>query len=147
ERGMDEPLMEHTMDVLDRTLELYQKWGGDLKLLIAGALLHDIGRTVTHGVEHGVEGAKLVREQGWHEEVAKIVERHMGGGITKEEAQEQGLPSKDYVPETLEERLVCFADKTAGGRDRFQDMLKRTEEAGFKESAERMRELAEEFEY
>ncbi len=147
ESGMDEPLMEHTMDVLDRTLELYEKWGGDLKLLVAGAMLHDIGRTVTHGVEHGVEGAKIVREQGWHDEIAKIVERHIGGGITKEEAQEQGLLAGDYVPETLEEKLVCFADKTAGGSERYEDMLERTEQAGFHESAERIRELAEEFDH
>lgn len=147
EQGMDGSLMEHTMAVLDRTLELHERWGGDLKLLIAGAMLHDIGRTVTHDVDHGVEGAKLVKEQGWHDEIENIVKKHIGGGITKEEAVEQGLPPKDYVPKTLEEKLICLADKTAGGRERFEDMLKRTEEAGFQESAGRMRKLAEEFEY
>jgi len=146
ERGMDEGLMKHSMDVLERALEIHEKFGGDLKLLISGSLLHDIGRTVTHGTAHGVEGGKIIREQGWDEELAKIVERHIGGGITREEAVEQGLPEKDYIPETLEEKLVCHADNTAGGEDRFNDLVERMESKGLSEGVKRMKELAKEFE-
>ncbi len=144
EKGMDQELFKHTMAVLQRTLELHDVHGGNLSLLIAGALLHDIGRTVTHGVEHGVEGGKIIREQGWDKELAHIVERHIGGGITKEEAVAQDLPARNYLPVTLEEKLVCHADNTAGGQERFLDIIKRTEKAGFTESARRMHDLKEE---
>jgi len=143
--GMDDDLLSHTMSVLDRALHLQNSNGGNLRLVIAGALLHDVGRTITHGVDHGIEGARFIREQGWDEELAKIVERHIGGGITKREAEEVGLPPKNYVPKTLEEKIVCHADNTAGGKERFQQLIERTEEAGYEESADRMRELAEEF--
>ncbi|MEF8834976.1 MAG: HD domain-containing protein [Candidatus Thermoplasmatota archaeon] len=145
-KGMDDELWNHTMSVLDQALHLQDSHGGNLGLVLAGALLHDVGRTVTHDVDHGVEGAELIREEGWDEELAKIVERHIGGGITKTEAEDQGLPSKDYVPQTLEEKIICHADNTAGGKERFKQQLERTEEAGYIESANRMRELAEEFE-
>jgi len=146
DRGMDDDLLKHTMSVLDRALHLQNSHGGDLKLIIAGALLHDVGRTVTHGVDHGIEGSRLIKEQGWDEELAKIVERHIGGGITKREAKEEGLPPKNYVPQTLEEKIVCHADNTAGGKERFVQQIERTENLGYEESAERMRELAKEFE-
>ncbi len=146
EKGIDDDLLAHTMGVLDRALNLQDSHGGNLRLVLAGALLHDVGRTVTHEVDHGVEGALLIREQGWNEELAKIVERHIGGGITKGEAEEQGLPPKDYVPQTLEEKIICHADNTAGGKERFKRQIERAEEAGYVESANRMRELAEEFE-
>ncbi len=143
--GMDDGLMSHTLDVMERALQLREKKGGDLRLVVSGALLHDIGRTVTHDLEHGVEGAKIVREQGWSDELAKIVERHIGGGITKDEAEEQGLPARSFLPETLEEKIICHADNTAGEEERFERQIRRTEEAGHQDSAERMRDLAEEF--
>lgn len=143
---MDDGVIEQSLDVLERSLELHDKFGGDLKLIVAGALLHDVGRSVTHGVEHGIEGGKIARDEGWHEELAKIIERHIGGGITKEEAKEQDIPVKDYVPESLEEKIICHADNTASGKERFDDLIKRTEEAGFKASADRMRELSSYFE-
>ncbi len=145
EKGMDEDLMKHTLSVLERAFILQYEHGGDLKLVIAGAMLHDIGRTISHGPDHGVVGAKIVREQGWDEELAKIVERHVGGGISKEEAEEQGLPSKDMIPETIEEKIVCHADNTAGGRERFEELIHRTRSAGYQNSADRMDELAEFF--
>ncbi len=144
ERGMEQDVIVHTMAVLQRTLELHEVHGGDIRLLTAGALLHDIGRTVTQGAEHPLEGGKIVREMGWDNQLANIVERHMGGGMTREEAESQGLPSKDYLPETLEEKLVCHGDNTAGGDERFEDLLLRTERAGFHDSAQRMRALKDE---
>ncbi|MEF8873991.1 MAG: HD domain-containing protein [Candidatus Thermoplasmatota archaeon] len=146
ERGMDDDLIAHTMSVLERALHLQNEHGGDLRLIIAGALLHDIGRTVTHGVDHGVEGSKIIEEKGWSEELQKIVERHIGGGITKKEAEEAGLPARSYVPETLEGKIICHADNTAGDRERFEYQIQRAEEAGHHESAKRMKKLAREFE-
>ncbi len=147
EKDMHIDIIGHSLHVLDRTLELHERYGGDLRLLTAGAMLHDIGRTLTQGVDHGVKGAEMIRKEGWEEELARIVERHVGGGITKVEAKKQGLPVRSYIPETLEEKLVCHADNTAGGRERFEDLINRVEEAGHSESAERMRKLAGEFDH
>lgn len=83
----------------------------DLELLRTGGYLHDIGRSVTHGVGHAVESGKILREYGFPEPVTRLVERHVGAGITAEEAKKLGLPERDFIPETLEEKIISYADK------------------------------------
>jgi uncharacterized protein len=83
----------------------------DLDAVVAGALLHDIGRTRTQTVKHGLEGASLIEREGADAKVVEIVRRHVGAGISAEEASQLGLPELDFVPRTLEQRIVCFADK------------------------------------
>jgi uncharacterized protein len=84
-------------------------------LVEIGALFHDIGRSRVHGFEHGIEGGKIVRELGYPEELARIAERHLLGGLTPKEAEELGLPAGDYIPDTTEEKIVCLADKMVNG--------------------------------
>jgi len=86
----------------------------DLELVKSGGLLHDIGRVKTHSVHHGYMGGKLLRDRGIDKRIAKIAERHVGGGISNEEAKKLGLPDLGYMPESLEEKVVCFADKIVG---------------------------------
>lgn len=83
----------------------------DVEVVVAGALLHDIGRSKTQTVGHGVEGAEILEKEGVDRKVVEIVQRHVGAGIVPEEAKALGLPDRDYIPRTLEERIVCFADK------------------------------------
>jgi uncharacterized protein len=83
----------------------------DKNAVMAGALLHDIGRSRTHTVRHGVEGAEILEREGVEDKVVEIVRRHVGAGISLEEAKRLWLPDFDYIPRTLEERIVCFADK------------------------------------
>jgi uncharacterized protein len=87
----------------------------DIKLVEAGALLHDIGRGQTHGIEHGVVGGQTARRLGMPMELAHIIERHVGAGLTVDEARRNNLPRGSYVPETLEEKIVCYADKLIEG--------------------------------
>jgi len=87
----------------------------DKALVWSGALLHDVGRSVTTDAGHGAEGARLLREAGFSEQLLRIAERHVGAGIPKDEAISMGLNPKDYVPETLEEKIVCYADKLVSG--------------------------------
>ncbi|MEJ2242845.1 MAG: hypothetical protein P8Y18_12015 [Candidatus Bathyarchaeota archaeon] len=47
--------------------------------------------------------------------IVKIIERHIGGGISSDEAKKLGLPEKDYFPKTLEEKIVAYADKLIEG--------------------------------
>jgi len=87
----------------------------NVNLVHIGALLHDIGRSKTHSVHHAVVGAEIARSLGLPDAIIAIIERHVGGGITPEEAVKIGLPNKSYVPETIEEKIVSCADKLIEG--------------------------------
>ncbi len=87
----------------------------DRRLVELGAIYHDIGRTKTHGINHAVVGAEMARQWGVDERIIRIVERHIGAGISKEEAETLGLPPRDYIPETLEEKIVAYADNLIDG--------------------------------
>lgn len=87
----------------------------DLELVETGALLHDIGRSRTHGIRHGIIGAEILRRGGLGE-FARFAENHLGAGIPSVEARELGLPAKDFMPKTLEEKIVVYADKLIKGQ-------------------------------
>lgn len=83
----------------------------DLEATVEGALLHDIGRCRVQTVRHGLEGSLMLESEGVNKKVVQIVRRHVGAGISPEEAKRIGLPDFDYIPRTREEVIVCFADK------------------------------------
>ncbi|HTY15573.1 MAG TPA: HDIG domain-containing protein [Methanoregulaceae archaeon] len=89
--------------------------GADRELVLAGAMLHDIGRSATHGIGHAQTGAGLCRSLGLPEGVARIVECHTGAGLTADECSLLGLMPIDCVPKTLEEKIVTNADNLVGG--------------------------------
>ena len=105
----------HVYHMASKILDCLQKNNPHLKInsnnVEIGAILHDIGRTKTHGIDHGVVGGQLLRESGFSEEIALIAERHIGGGLPAKEAAILHLPVKDFLPQTLEEKIVCYADK------------------------------------
>ncbi|MDE6276788.1 MAG: HDIG domain-containing protein [Muribaculaceae bacterium] len=96
----------------------------DEEEILAAAMLHDIGIVFTdadgigcHGSEpyirHGVVGAELLRREDVDEKYARVAERHTGAGLTHEEILARALPlplDRSYMPETLLERLICYAD-------------------------------------
>jgi uncharacterized protein (TIGR00295 family) len=85
----------------------------DRDVAIAGALLHDVGRSVTQDIRHASVGADLLRADGpgaWPTALVLAVERHTGAGIDAGEAAALGLPVRDYTPRSLEERIVAHAD-------------------------------------
>ena len=83
----------------------------NVELVHIGALLHDIGRSKTHSIHHVVVGAEMARSLGMPDSVISMVERHVGGGLTADEALELGWSNKSYMPDTLEEKIVTYADK------------------------------------
>jgi uncharacterized protein len=100
----------------------------DVELVRRGGLFHDIGRSRTHGIEHAVAGAEIA----FPRELVGIIERHIGAGITASEAGRLGLPKKDYLPLSPEEKLVSYADNLISGvrempfheaLERFRDIL------------------------
>lgn len=120
-----------------------QKSEANVRLVEVGALLHDIGRSQTQGMRHAIEGARIAQQHGLPREVVLIIERHIGAGIPRPEAAKIGLPEKDYVPRTLEEKIVAHADNLIDN-DRRQPVLKEIEKAlakGQPQHAARLRAL------
>jgi uncharacterized protein (TIGR00295 family) len=113
--GCSEDVIRHSLLVRDIAVEIAKRANANVKLVEAGALLHDIGRSKTHGIMHGVEGARIAKRLGLPEEIIDIIEHHLGAGISLEEAKELGLPPKDYTPKTLEEKIVAHADNLTEG--------------------------------
>ena len=113
-----ENVIDHCKAVYKKAMEIAANFDNVNKDLIKkGALLHDIGRSKTHGIKHAIEGVKIAEKYGYSQDVLNIIERHIGAGITSEEARELGLPEKSYVPQTLEEKIVAHADNLISGSD------------------------------
>jgi uncharacterized protein len=117
--GCSEDVIKHCLTVERKAVEIAEKIKGnghkvDLELVRVGAILHDIGRAVTHGISHGIEGAKILRKLGL-EDFVGFAENHIGAGIPRDEAEMLGLPSKDFLPKSLEEKIVAYADKLVSG--------------------------------
>jgi len=83
----------------------------DVDFVESAAMLHDVGRGRTHSITHSIEGGKILAD---YPKYARVCERHIGAGITKDEAVKLGMPKKDYLPETLEEKIVAHADNLVG---------------------------------
>ena len=119
-------LLKHSRMVADFALEMagrHPELGLDLQFIEEAAMLHDIGILMTSAPDigcvgdapyicHGYLGAELLRKEGLPRH-ARVCERHTGTGLTKERVIASGwpLPAQDMLPETLEEQIVCFADK------------------------------------
>lgn len=86
------------------------------------AMLHDLGVFQTNSpkmdctgtdpyIRHGVDGAALLRAQGL-ENHARVAERHLGVGLTRDYiiAHDFPLPHQDFVPTTLPEKIITYAD-------------------------------------
>jgi HDIG domain protein len=119
-------LLMHSRGVADLALSLarrHPEMSLDLSFIEEAAMLHDIGiiRCNAPGIYcfgtepylcHGRIGADMLRAEGFARH-ARVCERHTGAGITKQEIIERNLPlpQQDFLPETLEEQLICYADK------------------------------------
>lgn len=110
---------EMAVDIARRHPELH----ADEDFLYEASMLHDIGIYLTDapgiqcfGTEpyicHGMLGARLLRSEGLPRH-ARVAERHTGTGLTVETIRRQGLPLplQDFSPESIEEQVVCYADK------------------------------------
>ncbi len=122
-------LVLHSRQVADLAVRLGQRLIDkgepvDLEFVEEAAMLHDIGMCRTdapgihcHGTEpyirHGILGRQMLDAIGLFRH-GRVCERHTGAGITAAEIIEQHLPidpPRDLLPESVEEKLVCYADK------------------------------------
>lgn len=109
---LKEKIRRHSIKVMEVALKISEQIRGiDIEAVKIGALLHDIGWAVTDDpFKHFIEGAEILRKEGFPEKIVLIAERHFGAGLTKEEAKRLGLPEKDYLPVSLEEKVICHVD-------------------------------------
>ena len=119
-------LLKHSCQVRDMALAVaarHPELKLDKELLRDGALLHDIGIFMTHApsihcvgtlpyLVHGYCGGQILRKEGYPA-LARVCERHTGAGLTCAAiiSQQIPLPHEDFLPETEEEQVVCYADK------------------------------------
>lgn len=119
-------LVKHSRSVADKALNIARmrpEMHLDISFIEEAAMLHDIGIFLCnapdidcHGnaeyICHGYLGADLMRKEGLPRH-ALVCERHTGTGISLDmiEKQELPLPHRDMQPQSLEEQLICFADK------------------------------------
>ena len=128
--ALREVLVTHSRQVADRALSIvdrHPEWVEqglvDRQFIEEAAMLHDIGiifcdapkiyfRGQHKYIEHGYLGAELLRSEGLPKH-ALVAERHTGTGITVEqvEREELPIPERDYCPQSLEEKIICYADK------------------------------------
>ena len=119
-------LIRHSLQVSDKALQIASSHSLDLVSsdIVTAAMLHDIGIFLTDapGIEcygeqpyicHGILGAELLRREDCPEWLCRIAERHTGSGLSAEyiAAHDLPLPHRDFVPETMLEKLICYADK------------------------------------
>lgn len=118
-------LLIHSLSVAQKALKIVDAHPNlpiNRSFVREAALLHDIGIFMTDAptiqcfgdpyIAHGYLGADLLRKEGF-ERHALVCERHTGAGLTLEEIIERQLPvpHREMVPVTLEEQIICFADK------------------------------------
>ena len=119
-------LLTHSRSVADKALwiaDRHPELNLDRDFLEEAALLHDIGIFLTdadgihcHGAHpyicHGYLGSELMQKEGYPRH-ALVCERHTGAGMSLESIVKQNLPvpHREMGPVSLEEQVVCFADK------------------------------------
>ncbi len=141
--GCSEEVIKHVKAVSSLALSIGKKGGADLEIIEAGALLHDLGRGKSHEIDHAVIGARIAEELGMDERVVNIIKKHIGGGLTKEDAEVLGLPPDDYIPQTLEEKIVCHSDSLVDDfrKVKAEEEIKTLKERNLKEAARKVLEL------
>lgn len=119
-------LLTHSRQVANKALaiaRLHPELHLDEAFLEEAAMLHDIGIFLTDApgiycygskpyICHGTLGANLMRKEGYPLH-ALVCERHTGAGISLEQIEREHLsiPKRDLLPVSLEEQVICFADK------------------------------------
>ena len=87
----------------------------NLNTIEIGSLLHDIGKSQTNNIDHAIIGVNIAKKYNLNNEILNIIKKHIGCGISKEEAIKYGLPIDDSFPRTNEEKIVAHADNLIDG--------------------------------
>jgi ribonuclease Y len=95
-------VLAHSIEVSRLAAMMASELGAGVKTARRGALLHDIGKAVTHEIEgpHALVGGELARRYGEPEAVAHAIEAH----------------HNEVEPQTIEAVIVQAADALSGAR-------------------------------
>ena len=138
--GVPEDDIAHSIRVAEKALEIAARTRQELdfEFIGRGALFHDLGKARTHEIEHGKIGAEMGAALGLPDAISAVMEKHIRGGLSSEEAAELKLPVKDYALYSLEERIIIYADRLVDiitedlvtineeieAEDRFEEILR-----------------------
>ncbi len=125
ENDLAEAVIIHSRCVMNKAIKLIidKDVEIDIDFVKEACLLHDIGVFRCNApqigcfgdkpyIMHGVLGRELLEKEGLPSH-ALVCERHTGSGLTKNNIINQNLPlpHRDMLPISIEEKLVCYADK------------------------------------
>jgi uncharacterized protein len=121
-----EVLVHHSRLVAGKAVEIARAvahLSPDVTFTEEAAMLHDIGIFYADAPKlgcfgrndylcHGYLGRELLEREGLPRH-ALVCERHVGMGITLQEIKDNRLPLplRDMMPLSIEEKIICFADK------------------------------------
>ncbi len=158
-------LVKHSEAVRDKALSLahrHPELNLDLDFIAEAAMLHDIGILETDApgikcfgthqyIEHGYLGAEMMRKEGYPRH-ALVCERHTGTGLKLTDiiTRELPVPHRELCPVSLEEQLICYADKffsktRLDSEDSYERVKKKMQKWG-NQSVEQLRIWQEKFE-
>ena len=119
-------LLEHGRLVAEKALTAAARvphLAPDLAFVESAALLHDIGIFLTDSprldcqgrepyIRHGILGREILEALGLPRH-GLVCERHVGVGLSAEDIRrfDLPLPVRDMRPVTVEEQIICYADK------------------------------------
>jgi len=119
-------LLDHSFAVADKALfiaRMHHELDLDNSFIYEAAMLHDIGIFKTNAPDvycygefpyicHGYLGSDMLVEEGFPRH-ALVCERHTGTGLSLDTIIKNNLPvpKRSMLPESMEEQLICFADK------------------------------------
>ncbi|MFQ5612431.1 MAG: HD domain-containing protein [Anaerolineae bacterium] len=117
--------LPHVALVTVRALKVARRLGlppERLRFIEEAAMLHDIGIVAVRDDDlactgnlpyicHISEGRRILEAESLPRH-ALVAERHIGVGLSRTQIIEQGLPlpARDMLPETLEEKIISWAD-------------------------------------
>ncbi len=121
-----EILIQHGENVAKKALDAAKNvshLNPDLDFIRDAAMLHDIGIFLTNAPKlgcagrhpyicHGYLGRNILEKRGMLK-LALVCERHVGVGITPEDIKQYNLPlpERNMAPVSIEEQIICYADK------------------------------------
>ncbi len=119
-------LVQHSEMVTRKAVEVAERvrhLNPDIEFIREAAMLHDIGIFMVnapqlgcHGnkpyICHGYLGREILEKEGFPRH-AIVCETHVGAGLSIADIEKHNfpIPKRDMMPTTIEEKIICFADK------------------------------------
>jgi len=119
-------LVQHSKMVTRKAIEVAERvkhLKPDINFIEEAAILHDIGIFLTnaphlgcHGdkpyICHGYLGREILEKEGYPRH-AIVCETHVGVGFSIKDIEKNNfpIPKRNMMPTTIEEKIICFADK------------------------------------